>query len=278
MHEFFLPIDVRDIEPRAIAVDPTTGLIFWTDWGTQKIEHAGMDGKDRVEVINGEIVKWPNGLAVDIYDQRIYWADAKTKAISSCDDIKTVMHGVPGPMTVRIFHQMAQPNHTNKCDLHQCDHLCLPRANIRKSNFQDEESIKGLPYSCGCDMGFELSGLTKCQNGLIDVLAQEITGDSNSSDHALFIFLFVGYVYRQKRFARFSALNFDNPIYRRTIEEGNEFDNDNSVGAIPVNPASASQEPRLILSNSVTAQYNSQRIGYLFLLIYFTFFCLFLKL
>jgi hypothetical protein len=310
-------------EPRAIAVDPTAGLIFWTDWGTQKIERAGMDGKDRVEVISGETVRWPNGLAVDIYDQRIYWADAKTKAISSCDywgkdvrtilhsheylkhpfsltvfeerlywtdwdhegvltvnkfkgdDVKTVMHGVPGPMTVRIFHQMAQPNHTNKCDLHQCDHLCLPRAHIRKSNVHDEESIKGLPYSCGCDMGFELSGLTKClpENGLIDVLAQEITGDSNSSDHALFIFficglivsgvLVTGYVYRQKRFARFSALNFDNPIYRRTIEEGNEFDNDNSVGAIPVNPASASQEPRLILSNSVTAQYNREQAAYM---------------
>uniref|UniRef100_A0A914XU34 Uncharacterized protein n=1 Tax=Panagrolaimus superbus TaxID=310955 RepID=A0A914XU34_9BILA len=231
-------------EPRAIAVDPTAGLLFWSDWGTQKIERAGMDGKDRVEVISGDAVRWPNGLAVDIYDQRIYWADAKTKAISSCDywgkdvrtvlhshqylkhpfsltvfeerlywtdwdhegvlsvnkfnggEVKTVMNGVPGPMTVRIFHQMAQPNHTNKCDMHKCDHLCLPRAHIKKSNVEDEVLSSELPYSCGCDMGFLLSDLTKClpENGLVNLVAQEISGESNSSDHALFIFFICGLI------------------------------------------------------------------------------------
>jgi len=36
-------------EPRAIAVDPSAGLIFWTDWGeTARIERAGMDGKNRM--------------------------------------------------------------------------------------------------------------------------------------------------------------------------------------------------------------------------------------
>lgn len=35
-------------EPRAIAVDPSRGLIFWTDWGVNaRIERAGMDGQDR---------------------------------------------------------------------------------------------------------------------------------------------------------------------------------------------------------------------------------------
>ena len=36
-------------EPRAIAVDPELGLIFWTDWGKEaRIERAGMDGKNRM--------------------------------------------------------------------------------------------------------------------------------------------------------------------------------------------------------------------------------------
>lgn len=35
-------------EPRAIAVDPEMGLIFWTDWGKEaRIERAGMDGQHR---------------------------------------------------------------------------------------------------------------------------------------------------------------------------------------------------------------------------------------
>lgn len=33
--------------PRAVAVDPSKGLVFWTDWGTKCIERAGMDGRDR---------------------------------------------------------------------------------------------------------------------------------------------------------------------------------------------------------------------------------------
>lgn len=35
-------------EPRAIAVYPSEGWMFWTDWGQEaKIERAGMDGKFR---------------------------------------------------------------------------------------------------------------------------------------------------------------------------------------------------------------------------------------
>jgi hypothetical protein len=99
-------------EPRAIAVDPSAGLIFWSDWGTQKIERAGMDGKDRVVVISGEAVRWPNGLTVDIFDQRIYWADAKTKAISSCDywgkHVRTVLHSheyLKHPFSLTVFEE-----------------------------------------------------------------------------------------------------------------------------------------------------------------------------
>lgn len=38
-------------EPRAIAVDPSAGLIFWTDWGENaRIERAGMNGENRLVV------------------------------------------------------------------------------------------------------------------------------------------------------------------------------------------------------------------------------------
>lgn len=41
-------LDERLDEPRAIAVDPSAGLIFWTDWGqSARIERAGMDGQNR---------------------------------------------------------------------------------------------------------------------------------------------------------------------------------------------------------------------------------------
>ena len=34
--------------PGAIAVDPSKGLIFWTDWKKETIERASMDGNDRM--------------------------------------------------------------------------------------------------------------------------------------------------------------------------------------------------------------------------------------
>ena len=35
-------------EPRAIAIYPIEGWMFWTDWGREpKIERAGMDGSFR---------------------------------------------------------------------------------------------------------------------------------------------------------------------------------------------------------------------------------------
>uniref|UniRef100_A0AC34FH27 EGF-like domain-containing protein n=1 Tax=Panagrolaimus sp. ES5 TaxID=591445 RepID=A0AC34FH27_9BILA len=279
-------------DPNAIAVDPIMGLIFWSDLiSTQKIERAGMDGEDRVEVISGDRVRWPTGLAVDVYEQRIYWADAKTKAISACDywgknvliilhshqylkhplsltifedrvhwtdrdhegvlsankfhgeDVKRVLTRIPGQITVKIYHQMAQPKFENICFMHECQHLCLPKAFIQKTNVEDEVLSSELPYSCACDMGFELSDLTKCVSEKnhtnlaslkITVTLHEESEKFNFADYALLIC--VGYfVLRQKRAAGFSVLNYDNPIYFQTAEEGIKFDN--SVGANPFNSA-----------------------------------------
>lgn len=55
--------------------------IYWTDWGVKaKIESAALDGTDRTVVINSSLV-WPNGLAVDRLERRLYWADAELDRI-----------------------------------------------------------------------------------------------------------------------------------------------------------------------------------------------------
>lgn len=74
-------------QPRAIALDPLTGWMFWTDWGeVPKIERAGMDGDRKTRsIIIDKNIHWPNGLTIDYADNKIYWADAKVKYIASCD-------------------------------------------------------------------------------------------------------------------------------------------------------------------------------------------------
>ncbi|XP_039304796.1 very low-density lipoprotein receptor isoform X1 [Solenopsis invicta] len=72
-------------EPRAIALNPLEGWMFWTDWSDEaRIERAGMDGTHR-SVIVGNDVKWPNGLALDLIGKRVYWVDAKLNIIGSCN-------------------------------------------------------------------------------------------------------------------------------------------------------------------------------------------------
>nr|XP_022915295.1 very low-density lipoprotein receptor-like isoform X2 [Onthophagus taurus] len=72
-------------EPRAIALNPLDGWMFWTDWGSEpKIERAGMDGSHRGTIVSFDI-KWPNGLTLDLVKKRVYWVDAKLNEISSCE-------------------------------------------------------------------------------------------------------------------------------------------------------------------------------------------------
>ncbi|XP_022656909.1 very low-density lipoprotein receptor-like isoform X3 [Varroa destructor] len=71
-------------EPRAIAVDPLTGWIFWADWGVGRIEKAGMDGTHRTTLVDTDI-EWPNGLAIDRHDKKLYWIDAKLHLVARCD-------------------------------------------------------------------------------------------------------------------------------------------------------------------------------------------------
>ncbi|ROT66465.1 Low-density lipoprotein receptor-related protein 4, partial [Penaeus vannamei] len=73
------------VEPRAIAVFPEEGFLFWTDWGNKsKIERSYLDGTGRKILIDQEI-GWPNGLTIDYDTKRIYWNDALKDTIKSSD-------------------------------------------------------------------------------------------------------------------------------------------------------------------------------------------------
>lgn len=63
-------------------------------------------------IISGEMIKWPNGLALDILEQRVYWADAKVKLIMSCDywgqHIRVVLRSherVKHPFSLTVFEE-----------------------------------------------------------------------------------------------------------------------------------------------------------------------------
>ena len=57
--------------------------MYWSDWGVHaKIERSWMDGSSR-QVLVKEDIGWPNGIALDVDEQTLYWCDAKTDRIES---------------------------------------------------------------------------------------------------------------------------------------------------------------------------------------------------
>uniref|UniRef100_A0A7N6AZ32 EGF-like domain-containing protein n=1 Tax=Anabas testudineus TaxID=64144 RepID=A0A7N6AZ32_ANATE len=97
-------------EPRAIAVDPHQGFMYWSDWGGHaKIEKAGMNGVDR-QVLVSEHIEWPNGITLDLSSRRLYWVDSKLHLLSSVDlngDNRKVLlsshHHLGHPFALTVF-------------------------------------------------------------------------------------------------------------------------------------------------------------------------------
>uniref|UniRef100_UPI0037E7518A low density lipoprotein receptor a n=1 Tax=Semicossyphus pulcher TaxID=241346 RepID=UPI0037E7518A len=103
----------RDLsKPRAIVVDPHSNFIYWTDWGNPaKIEKGGLNGGDRTALVTDNI-EWPNGITLDMLNQRLYWVDSKLHTLSSIDvqggGRRTLIideHNLAHPLGVTVFEE-----------------------------------------------------------------------------------------------------------------------------------------------------------------------------
>ena len=71
--------------------------MYWTDWGPSihQILRANLDGSEREVLVNTTITK-PFGLALDLEENRMYWAEAWLDNFESADmngdDRKLIYH------------------------------------------------------------------------------------------------------------------------------------------------------------------------------------------
>ncbi|KAH8340133.1 hypothetical protein KR067_010390 [Drosophila pandora] len=96
-------------QPRAVAVVPARRLLIWTDWGEYpKIERASMDGDplSRMTLVKDNVF-WPNGLAVDLKNELIYWTDGKHHFIDVMrldgGNRRTIVNNLKYPFSVTFF-------------------------------------------------------------------------------------------------------------------------------------------------------------------------------
>ena len=63
----------------------TIRKLFWVDRGyPPKLESSNVDGSGRKDLVKDEMI-WPNGLALDYPNKRIYWTDTKKRTIETVD-------------------------------------------------------------------------------------------------------------------------------------------------------------------------------------------------
>lgn len=72
-------------EPRALALLPARGWLYWSDWGAAPhIGRAGMDGSRRRVLLSAGLY-WPNALTLSPASQELYFADARQDYIAVAD-------------------------------------------------------------------------------------------------------------------------------------------------------------------------------------------------
>lgn len=93
--------------PLDIALDPSVGLMFFTD--TDNIDRALMDGSQRRTIVSTYIYK-ASGLTVDYVNKRVIWCDSQLDQIVTVDyngnNRHTLIRGstkVPAPVRVSTF-------------------------------------------------------------------------------------------------------------------------------------------------------------------------------
>ena len=88
-------VRVSDGQGGSVTIDVTINLtdvsepqampeLYWTDWGTHKIQRADLDGSNMEDVVTSGL-NTPVGLAVDVSAGKMYWTDMRTQKIQRSD-------------------------------------------------------------------------------------------------------------------------------------------------------------------------------------------------
>ncbi|XP_030630936.1 low-density lipoprotein receptor-related protein 2 [Chanos chanos] len=94
--------------PRAIAVNPKYGWLYWTDWGTRAfIGRAGMDGSNASAIITTKL-EWPSALTIDYTTNKIFFADSHLGFLDYADmdgqnRHRAIAGTLPHPYAVTLF-------------------------------------------------------------------------------------------------------------------------------------------------------------------------------
>ncbi len=94
----------------ATVTPPATGTskLYWSDWGTDKIQSADLDGSNVEDLITSGL-SVPYGLALDVSGGKMYWTDRQNGKIqradldgSNVEDLLTSADGLVDPSGLAV--------------------------------------------------------------------------------------------------------------------------------------------------------------------------------
>ncbi len=131
----------------ATVTPPATGTskLYWSDWGTDKIQAADLDGSNVEDLVSGAGLNGPDGLALDMAGGKLYWTDAGTAKIqradvdgSNVEDLVTSGLSVPYGLALDVSGgKMYWTDRQNGK---------IQRADLDGSNVEDLLTLAGLAF------------------------------------------------------------------------------------------------------------------------------------
>uniref|UniRef100_A0A3Q1KB83 EGF-like domain-containing protein n=1 Tax=Anabas testudineus TaxID=64144 RepID=A0A3Q1KB83_ANATE len=117
----------EDLEqPSSLVLLPHRGLMLWSEIGSSpQIKRSGMDGSKRKVVVSRGL-SWPVGLAYDLLENRVHWADEKLRCIGSAsldgDNVKILqLAETPSPFSVAVFNDRVFWSDTKRRTIRSAD-------------------------------------------------------------------------------------------------------------------------------------------------------------
>ncbi|MCE2438452.1 MAG: hypothetical protein J4F39_03385 [Candidatus Latescibacteria bacterium] len=131
----------------ATVTPPATGTskLYWSDWGTDKIQRADLDGSNVEDLVSGAGLNGPDGLALDMAGGKMYWTDAGTAKIQRADlDGSNVEDLVTSGLSVP--YGLALDLSGGKLYWTDRQNGKIQRADVDGSNVEDLLTLAGLAF------------------------------------------------------------------------------------------------------------------------------------
>lgn len=133
-------------KPRALALDPTTGFMFFSKWGHSPpmIERVKMDGTERKPIITEKII-FPYGVTIDYANKNVYWVDTYLDFIERIDyDGKNRMTVLKGKQVVNLYGISAFENSIYVSSWHSNSIISVDKKTKKAETLVDTQS---RPYN-----------------------------------------------------------------------------------------------------------------------------------